>query len=83
MLYFIDGARSGGSKLYAEHGLKNVLDSPGFREYLGSGPGGRSGGIVSSGGDIGRYEPDKQTWVPRFGRPGTYVGFWNDSTPTA
>lgn len=81
MLYFIDGQRSGGAALYEKHGLNSLLDSANCREYLAGGPGGKSGLIIASGGDTPRYEPDKQAWVSRFGREGSYVGIWNDNPP--
>lgn len=81
MLYFIDGKRNGGAKVYAEHGLTDLLESPVCREYLASGPGGKSGIVIASGGDVPRYDAAKQTWSRRFGQEGSYVGCWNDNRP--
>ncbi len=83
MLYYIDNENACSDELLAKHGLTDLVPSPGGRQFLGGGPGEKPGYVLhdNSFGGTPRYEKEKQVWVPRFGFPGTYVGYWKDSPP--
>lgn len=83
-LYFIDHEKGVSPGLLDKHGLGPVIDSARSRQILRDGPGGQPGLLVGQDGpgDF-RHVATEQTWVPRFGYPGTYVGIWNDHRPTA
>ncbi len=83
MLYFIEGIKATSKDVLEQHGLDHLVGNQAGGRESGTGPGGKPGCLVVDQSRFKRiqFSPDQQTWEPRFGYPGTWVGMWNDSPP--
>ena len=75
MLYFIEELHSANQETLKKHGLDRLLPNNFSTRECGKGPGNKRG-IAVGDPEFGKilYNDANQSWSPRFGFPGTYVG---------